>query len=119
MKEFKHYADVGIPLMNPAPEGFNYVGGKADDITVTLAQVFLDKGSEDSRRNLSENDYYYPFKKTVYEGGVYDNSREGFKRARFNERHDNAHKPISKDTPTKESVEEMIRIAQMNQMLAQ
>ena len=37
MKEFKLYKDTGIPVMNPAPEGFNFIGGKADDITITLA----------------------------------------------------------------------------------
>ena len=50
MKEFKHYYDEGIPVVNAAPENFNYIGGKHDDITVTLAQVFTDKGPEDPRR---------------------------------------------------------------------
>ena len=74
--------------MNPAPANFNYIGGKADDITVTVAQVFLDKGPDDPRRSLSANDLYWPESKIIYEGGVYDNSRESLRRARFNERDD-------------------------------
>ena len=75
--------------MNPASPGFNYIGGKADDITVTVAQVFLDKGPDDPRRSLAANDLYMPHSKTLYDGWPYDNSHEGHKRARFNERHDN------------------------------
>ena len=89
MKEYQLYHETGIPLLNPAPANFDYIGGKADDITVTLAQVFLDKGPDDPRRSLATNDLFLPASKTIYEGGVYDNSRESFYRARFNERHDN------------------------------
>ena len=59
MKEFKHYKDTGIPVMNPAPENFPFIGGKHDDITVTVAQVFLDRGPDDPHRKLMENDKYF------------------------------------------------------------
>lgn len=37
MKEFKLYIDNDIPVVNPPPPGFNFIGGKHDDITVTVA----------------------------------------------------------------------------------
>ena len=37
MKEFKYYMDNGIELMNPPPPDFDFLGGNADDITVTVA----------------------------------------------------------------------------------
>ena len=118
MKEFKHFKDVGIPVMNQPPENFPYMGGKADDITVTVAQIFTDKGADDPRRQLAAQDTYFESQKTIYTGGVYDNSHEPLLRARFNEREDKAQKPVSKDQPTREKVLELVRIAQMNQMLA-
>lgn len=37
MVDFKYHTDHHIPLVNPAPEGFNFIGGKMDDITITVA----------------------------------------------------------------------------------
>lgn len=37
MKEFKHYVDNDIPVVNKPPPGYDFIGGKADDITVTVA----------------------------------------------------------------------------------
>jgi len=59
MKEFKWYNDSGMKLMHPVSEGFKFLGGKADDITVTVAQIFTDEGKNDPRRHLSANDTYY------------------------------------------------------------
>jgi len=50
MKELKHYVDNGLPLVKSPPKGFKFVGGKADDITVTVGQVFADRGPDDPRR---------------------------------------------------------------------
>ena len=116
MAEFKHYKDVGIPVMNPAPEGHPFLGGKQDDVTITLAQVFTDKGPDDPHRQLSANDTYFPKQKTLYTGGVYSNKKEGFKRARFNSRNDKTYKPVSKDAPTTESVNKLMREAREMQM---
>lgn len=44
MKEFKWFVDTGKELVRPVPEGYKFIGGKADDITVTVAQVFTDAG---------------------------------------------------------------------------
>ena len=61
MREFKWYADNKIPLNNQPPEGFPFIGGKQDDITVTLAQVFRDnRGDDDPRKTLAERDTFYP-----------------------------------------------------------
>ena len=59
MKEFKYYTDNKIPLMNPAPEGFKFLGGKHDDITITVAQLFKDLGADDERRQLAASDKYF------------------------------------------------------------
>ena len=50
MKELKHYVDNDIPLVKRPPEGFAFTGGKADDITVIVGQVFADAGPDDPRR---------------------------------------------------------------------
>ena len=59
MKEFKHYTDNDIPVINPAPANYPFMGGKHDDITVTVAQVFKDAGAEDTRRQLAAQDKYF------------------------------------------------------------
>ena len=40
MKELKWYVDNGIDIMKPMPPNFPFIGGKEDDITVTVAQIF-------------------------------------------------------------------------------
>lgn len=50
MKDFKYHFDNGIPLINYPPPGYSFIGGKADDITVLVAQVFADAGPDDPRR---------------------------------------------------------------------
>ena len=37
MKEFMFYKDNNLPVINKPPEGFKFLGGKEDDITVTVA----------------------------------------------------------------------------------
>ena len=86
MKEFKYYHDNGIPLANPPPEGFNFIGGKSDDITVTLAQVFADAGPDDPRRSLAAEDPFFKEEKFLYTRYVPSNKKDGFIRARFNDR---------------------------------
>jgi len=54
MKDWKYHADNGIPLVNYPPKGYNFLGGKADDITVVVGQVFTDAGPDDPRRYLAE-----------------------------------------------------------------
>ena len=67
MAEFKWYYEnneelkkVGRGLVQSVPPGHKFIGGKADDITITVAQVFTDMGPDDERRQLSENDTYFP-----------------------------------------------------------
>ena len=87
MKEFKYHYDNGLELVNKPPAGFKFLGGKADDITVTVAQVFADTaGEDDPRRSLAANDTYFSDAKHLYTGPVPSNSKEGFLRARFNDR---------------------------------
>ena len=87
MKEFKYYYDNGLELVNKPPPGFKFLGGKADDITVTVAQVFADTGDmDDPRRSLAESDTYFVEKKHLYTGPVPSNAKEGFVRERFNDR---------------------------------
>ena len=60
------------------------MGGKEDDITVTVAQVFKnDRGPEDPRLKLAENDTFFRDSKTIYTGDVPLNSSESFNKARF------------------------------------
>ena len=59
MAEFKHYEDSGIPVLYPAEEGYDFIGGKHDDITITLAQVFSDNGPDDPHRQLAANDTFF------------------------------------------------------------
>ena len=42
MKEFKESQKSGQKLMHPVPEDYKFIGGKPDDITVTVAQIFTD-----------------------------------------------------------------------------
>ena len=87
MKDWKYHADNGIPLVNYPPKGYNFLGGKADDITVVVGQVFTDAGPDDPRRYLAEQDTYFSENKFVYSTEfIPDNKKEGFLRARMNER---------------------------------
>ena len=49
MKEYMFYKYNKLPMGNKPPEGFKFLGGKEDDITVTVAQVFKDVGADDPR----------------------------------------------------------------------
>ena len=87
MKEFKYYYDNDIPLSRELhPDELDFMGGKEDDITITLSQVFKDAGPLDPRRKLSANDTFFTEQKFLYTKGVPSNKKEGFKRARFTER---------------------------------
>ena len=40
MKEYQYYVEHAIPVASEPPEDYEFIGGKHDDITVTVAQVF-------------------------------------------------------------------------------
>jgi len=62
------------------PEGFSFMGGKRDDITVTVAQIFADTGANDKLRSLAARDMYFPEKKHVYKNVVNEEHKlEGIK----------------------------------------
>jgi len=87
MQEFKWYKDNDIPLNNGnPPDSHPFLGGKEDDITITLAQVFKEKEAgdvPDPRKKLAERDTFFPEAKHLYTGAVPLNNRESFKKARF------------------------------------
>jgi len=95
------------------------LGGKHDDITITVAQIFRNRGQDDPRRRLAEQDTYFKEQKTIYTGPVPFNTKEGFMRARFREY------VVPEGAPWHESVEQlrakaeanivMIRMARANQ----
>ena len=95
------YKDNDLPVINKPPAGFKFLGGKEDDITVTVAQVFKDVGADDPRRQLSANDKYFPDQKTLYTKAVPSNKTEGFLKARFR-----SYEKPEGQTP-RETVEEM------------
>lgn len=59
VKEYKYYFDHQITLTSQPIDEYDFIGGKHDDITVTLAQVFVDRGPKDPRRHLSERDHFF------------------------------------------------------------
>ena len=59
------------------------LGGKHDDITVTVAQIFKEKDGED-RKGTALSDPHFETSKKIYTGKVPDNRYEQYKRARFN-----------------------------------
>ena len=83
MIEMKRAVEAGEELPNgPVPEGFSFEGGKHDDITVTVAQVFTKKEGE-PRKGTAAADTYFPDQKTIYTGAVPLNKYDSMKRARF------------------------------------
>ena len=59
----------GKPLGSYAEPGFNFKGGKQDDITVTVAQFFIaetDPKKKDPMRKLAAEDKHFKDSKTVY-----------------------------------------------------
>ena len=48
------------------PPGYDFLGGKQDDITVTVAQIFKDKGENDPNRKIAEKDTHFKEQKHVY-----------------------------------------------------
>ena len=60
MREFQWYVDNEVPVTNePEPE-YEFIGGKHDDITITVAQVFESVPEDDPKRQLAANDKYFP-----------------------------------------------------------
>ena len=57
-------------------------GGKHDDITVTVAQIFVEKEGE-PRKGTAAADPHFKESKKVYTGPVPPNRYAGYKRARF------------------------------------
>ena len=55
MKDLKNFTESGIPTNSQLPRHFDFVGGKHDDITVTIAQIF----ASSEYRDLSANDTYF------------------------------------------------------------
>ena len=84
MKDMKRAVEAGEQLPNPIPADFNYLGGKPDDITITLAQVFHTQNGE--RKGYADKDTFYKDKKTIYTGAVPVVSYDQLKRARFHKR---------------------------------
>ena len=64
-KEFKIAVDAGeeIPNGNPEP-GYPFLGGKHDDITVTVAQIF--KTEDGERKGTAAKDTHFKKAKTLY-----------------------------------------------------
>ena len=58
-------------------------GGKEDDITVTVAQIFYNRPGTPKART-AENDPYFKESKYIYEGAIPTNRFDMFTRARFN-----------------------------------
>ena len=58
-------------------------GGKPDDITVTVAQVFY-KIKGEKHTKLAENDTYFTESKKLYSEPIPSNRFDMFERARFN-----------------------------------
>ena len=58
------------------------IGGKHDDITVTVAQIFHEKPGE-PRKGTAAADTHYKEAKTLYTGDIPTNRFDGFKRARY------------------------------------
>lgn len=84
MAEYKFYNDNDITLLYPERKDYPFLGGKHDDITVTVAQVFRDdRGADDPRKMLAKNDPFFTEQKTLYTGPVPLNNKESFFRARF------------------------------------
>ena len=46
----KKAVDDGEEMPSPPGEGYDYLGGKPDDVTVTVAQIFVDLGQNDPMR---------------------------------------------------------------------
>jgi len=59
MKELKLYIDNDMPLTWDPPSDMEYNGGKHDDITVTVAQVFKERAKDDPRHSLAANDKFF------------------------------------------------------------
>ena len=59
------------------PDGYTFVGGKEDDVNVTVAQIFANDsklGMNDPMRSLSKDDPYFKEQKTVYKTKIEDNT---------------------------------------------
>lgn len=68
-KQWKLAVDQGLDMPQYPPLGYNFVGGKEDDVTVTVAQIFaIDNslGLSDPMRSLAKDDVYFKEQKTVY-----------------------------------------------------
>ena len=67
---WKEAFENGEDLPNPPPPGYSFIGGKQDDITVTVAQVFITdpqkRKEDDPLRKLAQDDPYFKDQKTVY-----------------------------------------------------
>ena len=68
----------------PPPKDFDFIGGKHDDITMTVAQIFYTQNGE--KKGTAERDTYFPDAKTVYTKDVPLISYDKLKRARFHKK---------------------------------
>ena len=48
------------------PPGYNFLGGKEDDITVTVAQVFADKPKNEQMKDHAKKDKFFEGSKYIY-----------------------------------------------------
>ena len=66
MTEWKKASDEGKPMGTKPPPGFNFLGGKEDDITVTVAQVFADNAKNEQMKDHAKKDKYFEGSKFIY-----------------------------------------------------
>ena len=67
----------GMRMSQYPPAGYNFMGGKEDDVTVTVAQIFAadDRlGANDPMRSLAKSDTYLKEQKTVYKEKITNNT---------------------------------------------
>ena len=76
-KQWQQAYEQGQEMSQYPPAGYNFLGGKEDDVTVTVAQIFaVDEklGANDPMRSLAKNDTYFKEQKTVYKEKITNNT---------------------------------------------
>ncbi len=69
MTQWENTVNTGQKSGVPPPDPPVFMGGKQDDITVTVAQFFIaeeDPKKKDTMRSLASDDTYFKDSKTVY-----------------------------------------------------
>ena len=76
-KQWEQAYMQGESMSQYPPAGYDFMGGKEDDVTVTVAQIFAvdDKlGAKDPMRSLAKSDPYLKEQKTVYKEKITNNT---------------------------------------------